>query len=403
MAPAQWSTATLVVLTLGLGAASGFAMQWLTGGRTPAAPDLPRSVASLGPGRRLAWRSTGAGKISRLQPVEEDIADPGDGEVQVSVRAIGLNFADIYSSIGLYSATPNGSYVPGLEYAGVVTKLGPKGVHGDLKIGDRVYGVVRFGAYASHLNAPSHFARVLPPSWSFAEGAAFPAQSLTAWHGLAVLGNLKKGQAVLINSAAGGVGHLALQICQALGALPVATIGSPAKVDFLRERGVPADQIIVRETSAAGFEAQLRKSLASIGRTGFDVVFDAVGNYAFRAGMATLDPNGRMVTYGSSDYMAQTDAPNWLRIVPRFLSRPAVDPGDLVQANVSVMGFNLIWLTDKVDELNGEVDALLAAVDWRAPHVGSVRPFAELREAMAHLQSGKSVGKVIVEVDHGQQ
>lgn len=105
-----------------------------------------------------------------------------------------------------------------------------------LEKGDRVYGFTRFGAYVSHVNVPETYCRRMPSSWSFAEGAAFLVQGLTAWHAMIELGAAKKGQSVLVHSAAGGVGALAMELCQKIGASPIATIGSDKKVSFLMER-----------------------------------------------------------------------------------------------------------------------------------------------------------------------
>lgn len=98
-----------------------------------------------------------------------------------------------------------------------------------LKVGDRVMGVTRFGAFADQVVLPAHQAKPLPEGWDFAQGAAFLVQGLTAIYGLKSLGDIRKGQRVLVHSAAGGVGMFALGICEAVGATPVATVGSDAK------------------------------------------------------------------------------------------------------------------------------------------------------------------------------
>ena len=90
-----------------------------------------------------------AGSINNLKMVEEEIERPSDHEVVVRVKAIGFNFADIFAIFGLYSATPQGSFIPGLEFAGEVAELGSQ-VEG-FKVGDRVMGVTRFGGYANHV------------------------------------------------------------------------------------------------------------------------------------------------------------------------------------------------------------------------------------------------------------
>lgn len=90
-----------------------------------------------------------AGNINRLKTSQEAIIDVGPKDVLISVKAIGLNFADVFAVMGLYSATPEGAFIPGLEFSGVIEALGPE-VEG-FEIGNRIMGVTRFGAYASHV------------------------------------------------------------------------------------------------------------------------------------------------------------------------------------------------------------------------------------------------------------
>ena len=153
-----------------------------------------------------------AGNIKNLKIVEENLPDPAAHEVTIAVKSIGLNFADLFAIWGLYSATPKGVFVPGLEYSGVITKVG-KDVQ-QAKVGDRIMGVTRFGAYATHLNIDHRYAIPLPEDWTFPEGAAYLVQMMTAYYGLVYLGAIQDGSTVLIHSAAGGVGLWANRIFQ---------------------------------------------------------------------------------------------------------------------------------------------------------------------------------------------
>ena len=164
-----------------------------------------------------------AGSMSNLKLVTEDLPDPADGEVTVEVKAIGLNFADIFAMFGLYSATPKGVFVPGLEYSGVIAKIG-KGVT-TVKVGDPVMGVTRFGGYTTHLNIGQEYVIPLPNDWNFEEGAAYLVQVLTAYYGLTFLGRLEENETVLIHSAAGGVGILANRIAKKKNAYTIGTVG----------------------------------------------------------------------------------------------------------------------------------------------------------------------------------
>ncbi len=175
---------------------------------------------------RAVWSIPRAGSLGRLALCREPLAEPGPGEARVRVAAIGLNFADLFACQGLYSATPQGSFIPGLECAGTIEALGPGfPSQADLRVGDRVVALTRFGAYATALNIGASMLRRVPAGWSTAEAAAWPVQGLTAWYGLVPLGAVTTGDVVLVQSAAGGVGLQALAMLQTLGARPLAVVG----------------------------------------------------------------------------------------------------------------------------------------------------------------------------------
>jgi alcohol dehydrogenase len=343
---------------------------------------------------REVWRVAKAGALDGLLRQAEPLATPGPGQVQVRIEAIGLNFADIFAVLGLYSATPEGSFIPGLEFAGVVEAAGT-GVAAPGP-GARVIGLTRFGAYATAINVNARYVRPLPPGWSAADGAAYPVQALTAWYAIRELGAFKPGGTVLVHSAAGGVGLNALEILRGLDASVVATIGHPAKRDLLAgEYGLSGSRVIVRD--ARRFGAQLDDALAAIGRPGFDLVLDAVAGPYFAPAYARLNPAGRLVIFGAADLMPAGSRPNWPRLAWQYLRRPRVDPLQMISANRSVIGFNLIWLWDRVDLL-APAYADLDPFITRPPRIGRRFSFADAPAAMRHLQSGTSVGKVVLEV-----
>jgi len=353
---------------------------------------------------REVWWIGRAGSLDRLAQRSESLPDPGPGEARIAVKAIGLNFADLFAGLGLYSATPKGAFVPGLECAGTVEALGPVASpsgSGDapgrvLRQGERVIGLTRFGAYATAINLDVRYLWPLPPDWSFVEGAAFPVQSLTAWYGLIELGGLAPGDALLVHSAAGGVGLNALRIADGTGAQVIATVGRPAKRDFLVERcGLAPDRVIVR--NRRGFGAQLDGALAALGVEGFDLVLDAVAGPFFRPAYQRLRPEGRLVLYGAADLMPRRARPNYLRLALKYLRRPRLDPLRMIAENKSVMAFNLIWLWDRVDRLSQAYDAL-SRLTPRPPFVGRRFAFADAPAALRHLQSGESIGKVVLEI-----
>ena len=345
---------------------------------------------------REVWRISRAGSLDRLARTTEPLAEPAPGEARVRVHAIGLNFADLFACLGLYSATPKGAFVPGLEFAGVVEALGPATHASALRPGERAFGLLRFGGYATVLNIDVRYLRVMPKNWDFADGAAFPVQGLTAWYALLELGGLKRGAAVLLHSAAGGVGLNAVQILAAHDAQVVATVGNRAKKDILVERfGLSPDQIIVRDRREFG--RQLDRALAALGLDGVDLVLDAVSGPYFRSAYDRLRPEGRMVVYGAADLMPKGARPDYVRLALRYLRRPRLDPLRMVSENKSVMAFNLIWLWERADRLPKAYDQLFGFVS-KPPLVGRRFGFRDAPAALRYLQSGESIGKVILEV-----
>ena len=335
-----------------------------------------------------------AGSLARLACVEETLPDPGPGEARLRVEAIGLNFADILACLGLYSATPSGSFVPGLECAGTVEAIGPDT---RLAVGDRVCVLTRFGAYADRLNFSQDYAIPVPEGWSAAEAAAWPVQGMTAWYGLIERAQVAAGETVLVQSAAGGVGLQALGILESLGAKVVATVGNEDKRRFLLSRhGPPADSVILRRPG--DFGQQLDQALKAVGSAGLDVVFDAVLGPYFRPAMQRLNPEGRFVLFGAADFMPAGRRPNYLALLWRYLRRPRLDPLAMISANQSFIGFNLIWLWEEVDRMPGAIAGLTHHAGKRRPHVGERLPFDRAPEAMRLLQSGSTIGKVVLEV-----
>ena len=329
-----------------------------------------------------------AGSLSNLLLTERALLPPGPGEVTVAVRAIGLNFADVFAIWGLYGATPEGIFTPGLEYAGVITAVGA-GVD-DLAVGQSIMGVTRFGGYATALNIDRRYVLPLPPGWTMEEGAAYLVQVLTAYYGLVNLGDLRAGQTVLVHSAAGGVGTFAGRIARQLGAYTIGTVGSQGKVDYLREEGY--NGWIVRDKLR--FRRDLRRAL---GHRELNLIMECIGGKIFSIGFEELASMGRHIVYGAAQYTSVGNRPNYLRLAWLYLTRPKIDPQNLPEVNKSVMGFNLIWLYDRA-ELLRSILSKVEALHIGKPRVGYVFGFDEAREAVLKFQSGETTGKVVLRV-----
>ena len=204
---------------------------------------------------RQVYRMPKAGSINDLKLQTEILQEPQADEVCVQVKAIGLNFADIFAMQGLYKATPPGSFIPGLEFSGEIVAVG--NAVPEWKQGDKVMGATKFGGYVSHINIHHRYIVPLPADWSFEQGAGFLVQGLTAYYALTALGDLQKGMTVLIHSAAGGVGILANRICKKFEAYTIGTVGNSKKVEFLLKQE-SYDDVIVRDDD---FYQKLRNTL----------------------------------------------------------------------------------------------------------------------------------------------
>lgn len=334
------------------------------------------------------YYSLQAGDLSRMILHERDLADPDPKDVQVEVKAIGLNFADVFAIWGLYSATPKGIFTPGLEFSGIVHKIGSQVTEWEL--GDRVMGVTRFGGYSDYINISTNYIEKHPHDWTFQEGASYLVQVLTAWYGLKYLGGIHKNHTILIHSAAGGVGIWANRIAQKLGAHTIGTVSSPKKIPLLKSEGY--QKWIIRDPK--NFQSDLRESLET---RSLDLIMECIGGDIMKIGLKELSPMGRMILYGSAHYASPGNKPNWFSLALKYLQRPKIDPQNMIHKNISVMAFNLIYLFEHVD-LMKELLNEIAFLELGRPIVGHTFPFEAAKEAIAYFQKGQNLGKVVLEV-----
>ena len=223
-----------------------------------------------------------------MQIAEVPTPEPRPGMIRMRVHAVGVNFADTFFRQGTYLIRPKLPDTPGMEAAGVIDAVGPN-VEG-LKPGMRV-AAVGLKTYAEYALFYANQTIPLPDFVSFEEGAAFPIQTLTAWFMLHTSHRTEPGQAVLVHSAAGGVGVVAMQIAKAAGARVIGTVSSDAKIAVAKQHG--ADEVINYVTHDFTEEA---KRLT--GGRGVDLILDAVGKPTFEKGLGCLAPFGHSILYG---------------------------------------------------------------------------------------------------------
>ena len=338
--------------------------------------------------QRQVYRMPKAGSIKNLKLQNEVLGKPKADEVSVEVKAVGLNFADIFAMQGLYSATPKGSFIPGLEFSGEIIAVGDEVE--EWKVGDKVMGATKFGGYASHINIHHRYVIPLPENWSFEEGAGFLVQGLTAFYALTELGNLQEGMTVLIHSAAGGVGILANRICKKYGAYTIGTVGNAKKVDFLRQEEA-YDDVILRDKQ---FYEKLKNAL---GERSLRLIMECIGGEILKQGWKAMAPMGRMVVYGNASFTSHGSKPNYPRLLWKYFRRPKIDPLRLPTQNKSLMGFNLIYLYEQTDMMH-EILKGLQSLELSPQHIGHVYAFEDMHEAISLFQKGKTVGKVVAKL-----
>jgi NADPH2:quinone reductase len=214
---------------------------------------------------------------------------PGPGQALVRIRAIGVNFIDIYFRTGLYKASL--PFTPGMEAAGVIEAVG-ENVTG-IAPGARVAYAMNPGSYAEYALANAWQLVALPEKISYETGAAAMLQGMTAHYLSRSAFPLQPGQTALIHAAAGGVGLLLIQMARIIGARIIGTVSTEEKEQLARAAG--ADHVI--RYDMCDFESAV-KNITRGG--GVDVIYDSVGRATFEKGLNCLRRRGTIVLYGQS-------------------------------------------------------------------------------------------------------
>lgn len=221
----------------------------------------------------------------------EDVPEPdlGEGMVMIDVKAAGVNFPDILLVEGKYQMKPPTPFVPGMEAAGIVSKLGDK-VQGVTE-GQRVIVATMLGAFAEKV--PAHFSQIvpMPDSMSFEEGAALTTIYGTSYHALKDRAKLKEGETVLVLGAAGGVGIATVQLAKAMGAKVIAAASSDEKLAFAKDNG--ADETVNYTTE--DLKAKVKELTEG---KGVDVVYDPVGGDFSEAALRASGWDARYLVVG---------------------------------------------------------------------------------------------------------
>lgn len=335
------------------------------------------------PERATAWRD-GHRYLERLAPVrapsvlpnrfaasltegdlkflERDPAPLAPNEVEIELRAAGLNFKDVLTVLGI--VPPAGGL--GSDISGIVVRVGSNVI--DLEIGTRVVALSS-GAFASHVTVSR--ARVVPiaDTVSFAQAASLPVAGMTAVHVFSELLALNPGDRVLIHTATGGVGHFATALAIAAGAEVFATAGSKAKRRYLRAQDIAH----VFDSRNTDFSVEIRK----IAPEGIDVVVNMLTGAAIEAGLDTLRAGGHFIELGRQNIRTTHEV---------AVSHPKVN-------------YKIVSL-DRVDDQTGGqllASALHHIQDKAIPYPPlTVMPMAKIHDAVDLMKRGGHLGKIVL-------
>lgn len=335
--------------------------------------------------RAILLQRSGPPSILRVRELPDPVAGPG--EVVVRVRAIGLNYAEVLSRKGLYGWAPERPYVPGMEAAGEIESVGEGVPPG--RAGERVVVGTQFGCYAEKVCVPQGRALPAIASFSMEENAAFPVQYLTAWAALFELARLRPSDQVLVTAAAGGLGTAAVQLASRHGCTVTGAVGSASKFETVGRLG--AAHVI----AYGSLERDVR---SATGGRGADVVLESVGGAVYRAALAATAPLGRVVVVGFAGLgeVRRWNPASWWRA---WRGMPRASFLAMLERSFGVMSTHIGILLDREPELvRGMWEELVAFTLKHGirPLVGARFAFEEMPRAHEHLESRRSVGKVVV-------
>ncbi len=321
---------------------------------------------------------------------EADEPTPGPGQVRIAVHAAGINFADLMARMGLYQDAPPYPFVVGYEVAGVIDALG-EGVAPE-RLGQPVLAMTRFGGYSSSVVVDDLQAVQRPGHMPAHLAAALPVTGLTNWMMLEVMGRVREGDRVLVHSAGGGIGLMALDLLKFRGAHAIGT-ASAGKHAFLKDWGY--DELI-------DYRSQDYAEVLA-GREGLDLILDPLGGDSWSKGLDLLRPGGRLIAFGNSTATGGANKRSWISFLKSAAGIPwlKANPVALINGNKGLMGVNMGRMWDEGERVTGWLAELLKRHDegHLRIRVHRVFPFSRAAEAHQFLHDRKNLGKVVLVPD----
>ena len=301
---------------------------------------------------------------------------PAAGEILIEVAYAGVNRPDVLQRAGVYPPPPGASGVLGLEVSGRVSALG-EGVAG-WQIGDRVAALTPGGAYAEYCVAPAAHALPVPESMDMAVAAALPETWFTVWANLIDMGRLRRGERLLVHGGSSGIGLSALALARHVGAETFVTVGGAEKAAFCREFG--ADHVI--DYRQEDFVGRVREMT---GGEGVDVILDMVGGDYLPKDVRLLRRDGRLLLIA---FLAGSKVN--FDFMPVMMKRLTIT-GSTMRAR------SFAEKAAICDALRVSVWPALADGTLRT-HIGATFPLARAGEAHRLMESGRLIGKIVLDV-----
>ncbi|MEM9491915.1 MAG: zinc-binding dehydrogenase, partial [Myxococcota bacterium] len=320
---------------------------------------------------------TRVGALDSIELHARERTAPGPGQIEIAVEAAGINFHDLLSALGEIPAEAGGGGILGRECTGRITRVGP-GVD-DLREGQRVLAIGK-GLFGTHALTAAELAVPVPDAldrMSAEELTTLPIVQLTAYYGLHHVARLRRGERVLIHSAAGGVGLSAMQWARHVGATIYATAGTEEKRAWLREQGVD----YVSDSRSDQFVADV---LDWTDGEGVDVVLNSLAGSLLDKSFGLLRKDGRFVEIGKRDYLANSRL--GLQPFLKGLSLTLVDLDGLMFRRSAEMRGVLREILDHV------AAGVLAPLPHRA------FPLSRISDALWTMGRGTHIGKFVVQV-----
>ncbi|KAL3456975.1 hypothetical protein BJX64DRAFT_296261 [Aspergillus heterothallicus] len=335
--------------------------------------DHMESQSSQGLPRRLDIESLGSIDTLRWTPFEGP--ELKEGEVEIDMHYVGLNFRDILVALGLFGE-PNEF---GLEGSGVVRRVAFGAIR-DLKPGDRV-ALLTTGTFRTRFVVHSRYCIRIPEHVSLEDAATMPSVYITACYCLVHLARVHKSETVLIHSACGGVGLAAIRVCEYLGATIYATVGSDEKVQYLMDRfGIPRHRIF--NSRSTDF---LHDVMRETNGRGVDVVLNSLTGSLLHASWDCLASFGRMIELGKRD----------------FLSNGQLNMGPFIK-NRAYFGFDLTQVGKEAyhtyESMHTQFETLSAQKELIPIRPVKIYQATEVVDAFRYMQQGVHMGKILVKM-----